>query len=105
MKQRDAYAIYYLRSPRHWDPQSEKFTGVDSLVTAIQNGWEPAQSVTKREFYRGNSRPIGIYYVNLEKNGENVTMAVIGNPYLHKLLALLEISIVKQQKDRVQTPA
>ncbi len=104
MEERDNHFTHYLHRPRHWDPKSEKFTGVDSLLTAIQKGWKPQETVVKKEFYRGDSRPVSIYAVELHRNGEVVTMAVVGNPYLHKVLAQYHCTIVKHTAVQTPTP-
>ena len=76
----------YMEMQRHWHPGSEKYTGADALVTAFVNGWRPETTVYYEEFWHAGSRLVTVYYVELARDDEQVTMPIITNPYMHRIL-------------------
>ncbi|MBZ0290136.1 MAG: hypothetical protein K8I30_21105 [Anaerolineae bacterium] len=71
---------------RHWHPASERYTGGDSLLTALQFGWT-IDVVTLQEYRLGGDRTSTIYYFRLKRRDETVVMPVIASPYVTRLFA------------------
>lgn len=84
-------------SPRHWSPISEHYTGCDSLLTAIDNGWTPSKTVFVQ--YHGTSgRITPIYYFYLIKRGEMRKMRVIHSPYVGRIMEHFEINLLQRRQ-------
>ncbi len=84
----------YLHFLRHWHADSERYTGGDALYTAIQDGWQVSPEVGFEERWRVGARGTPIYYFQLTRNGETVTMPVIGNPYVRRVIRAIQAELV-----------
>ena len=78
---------------RHYCPHSEKYTGVDSLVAAIHNGYTPQPYVRRQTMWRGGSRPVHIYYFELRRDNEAFTMAVVKSPRVTQIIDKYELIV------------
>lgn len=90
---------FYTNKPRHWDPKSETYTGFDSLLTALQRGWEIVHNVVFEEtrFLGGRRRQV-VYHFNLHRNQEqHEIMSVVGNPFIYKVIAEHDLRILSYQ--------
>jgi len=77
-----AYRKLYLR---HWHPQSETYSGCDSLLTAINSGWQMAEEVFRQKlFYSG--RTVTIYHFTLTHHNTTSVIRVIGNPFVERFV-------------------
>ena len=85
----------YTYKPRHWSPESEPFTGVDSLLGALLTGWTIDNRIHRQEFWRGGSRPVTVFYCDLSRDGVSVTMPVISNPYMKYIVEFYELHVVQ----------
>ena len=86
----------YTDKPRHWCPQAEKYTGLDSLLSAIYKGWTINERVFRHETWRGGTRPVVVYYFELKFGERIVTMPVISNPCVVPLIDDLELQVITQ---------
>ncbi len=70
---------------RHWSPECESYSGGDSLLGALEDGWQLVRSrqITQRTH---SKRLVTLYIVWLEKDGQLAIMRLIGNPYITRLL-------------------
>lgn len=84
----------YIDYLRHWHADSEQYTGGDALYTAIKDGWGVSSVVGFEERWRTGSRGTPIYYFELTRNGETVTMPVIGNPYVRRVIRAIRAKLV-----------
>ncbi|GAB4513476.1 MAG: hypothetical protein OHK0046_14190 [Anaerolineae bacterium] len=87
------HPIDHLDEPRHWCPRSEKYTGVDSLLTALLEGWTINRRVYRHEI-RLHSRSINVFYFELKRNGRVVTMAVVNNPRIDAILVQYHLHVI-----------
>jgi len=84
---RDGWHEKYTETPRHWCPKTEPFTGGDSLLTALAEGWQVMDHAVYREVIMiRRSRHTTVYYFNLYRNAQTRTMAVIANPFVQRFL-------------------
>lgn len=84
---RDGWHEKYTETPRHWCPRSETYTGADSLLTALDEGWEIMTDAVYREVIMINrSRHTTIFYFNLYRGSHTRTMAVVANPFVQRFL-------------------
>jgi hypothetical protein len=89
-------ADYVTRRYRHWSPLSEKYTGGDALLTAMDRGWRVQSRIQCQEHWHGDSRRICIYSVELNRGDETLNMAIIDNPFVTRLIDDLNLQIVSQ---------
>jgi len=96
----------FLPVYRHWHAQSEKYTGCDSLMTALEEGWKIDGVVFRQEFWLSGVRPVCVFHVDLKCGGEHVKMRVTHNPAIVKLLCDLNVQVVainqRKQEERVR---
>jgi hypothetical protein len=91
----------YWRIVRHWHAASEKYAGGDCLLTAINNGWNIIPPVLAEAHWRAGSRCVMVYHFTLERRGETMTMPVITNPFVERLIADSALRLnVRQQSAR-----
>lgn len=86
---------------RHWSPFSEKYTGGDALVTALDDGWKVRGVVFRQEFWLAGVRRVCLYHVELERNSETNRMIVVQNPYVTRLLydSDAQVVLINQRKE------
>jgi len=84
----------YADTYRHWCPLSEPYTGVDALISALREGWVINGTAYCQEFWRGGSRPVAVYYFELINDNDVVTMPVITNPYLPRIIDHYNVRII-----------
>jgi hypothetical protein len=77
---------------RHWHALSEKYTGADSLLTALDDGWVMNPAIEQEAHWR-NSRLVTLFHIHLERAGELAEMIVVGNPYLSGFIARFQPAI------------
>jgi hypothetical protein len=79
---------------RHWHRESEAYAGGDSLATALFLGWTIREIVWLKEYsYRG-SRQAVVYYFQLKRDKDYMSMPVISNPYVEKIIATSGLQII-----------
>jgi len=79
---------------RHYCPRSEKYTGVDSLVARIHSGYTLRGQVFRRTIWRGGSRPVHVYYFELQRGNETIKMPVVSNPRVSQIIEQYHLEIV-----------
>ncbi len=82
--------VHFPKPARHWCPRSEAFAGGDCLVAALYAGWSVYETVCCAMFTDasrfGVSRQIVVYYFKLSRGDETMTMPVISNPFIRRLI-------------------
>jgi hypothetical protein len=71
---------------RHWCRRSQRYAGVDALLGLLDNGWKIWGDISFDEHWFGESRHITVYHFILTKQDNRVTMHVVHNPVLERLL-------------------
>lgn len=77
---------HHIDVSRHWCPRSQPYAGVDALLGRLDNGWKIRGDIGFDEHWFGESRRILVYQFILTKQDNRVTMHVIHNPVLERLL-------------------
>jgi len=93
------YHVQYPNINRHWSPRSEKYAGGDHLMTAIARGWEIGHSVIREEHWHAGVRLVCVYYFQLRRGDQEITMPVIGNPYVTRMLYMEPFEIVTRESE------
>ena len=81
----------YMPLRRHWHPYSETFSGGDSLLTALHEGWKIKGIFHQHHQFSGRKK--SIYHILLQKNNETAVMRVICNPFVENFVAKLDCPI------------
>lgn len=86
---------HYTVTDRHFCPQSEAYTGGDSLLTAQRQGWQLVGRVVYRHdmLLRG-SRFRTVYYFRLRRNQEVMVMPILHNPFVLHLIQQQRLSVL-----------
>lgn len=71
---------------RHWHAGSEKYTGGDALLTAIEDGWEIDGVIFRQEFWLAGVRRVCVYHIDLRRGLEKTRMLVTQNPFITRFL-------------------
>jgi hypothetical protein len=78
-------AMDYPQAYRHWHVNSETYTGGDSLVSILRNGWI-IHTITPQVHGLSGNRTVHVYQINLKRGTVQVNMLVIANPVVTRLL-------------------
>jgi hypothetical protein len=90
----DSTSIEDIITYRHWHAESEKYAGGDSLATHMYLGWIVGEVVELEERWSAGTRRVAIYHFELNRDGETITMPVIGNPYVDQVIAQSALKVV-----------
>ncbi|GAB4522906.1 MAG: hypothetical protein OHK0046_36130 [Anaerolineae bacterium] len=91
------FHVEYMDVTQHWNEKSEQFAGADGLLTMLYNGWEMKKKVKRQEHWFAGMRAVCVYHIELERNGETVTMPVIQNPYIGRMLLQNGVEVTDAQ--------
>ena len=93
------FHVQYPDVNRHWSPRSEDFAGADCLVTAMMRGWELGYRVVHETHMHGGARMVNIYRFQLRKGERQITMPVLENPYVTRLLFTSPFEIIQASEE------
>ncbi len=82
---------HYLQ--RHWCPYSEEYTGCDSLLTALDNGWLLERSALQEEHWF-NGRRVIVYHFYIYLDTRIERMRVVYTPYIDTLIEHYHLNII-----------
>lgn len=77
---------YYTHKDRHWHAGSEPYTGGDSLLTAIRNGWQLLNLAYEQTIQLRGGRTVAVIYFQFIQDSERIVMPVVVNPFVERLL-------------------
>lgn len=87
------YHVQYMDvTSQHWNPTSETFAGGDNLLTALSKGWQVEKCTELRHWFAG-LRCVSIFRFDLVRDGDTMTMPVINNPYVARLIRQMELEV------------
>jgi hypothetical protein len=75
----------YTGEDRYWHQDSERYTGGDSLATALLNGWIIYEALYQ-EYSLSGGRHVIVHQLKLSYNNEISEMLVIDNPFVNRLI-------------------
>ena len=90
----DSTSIEDIIAYRHWHAESEVYAGGDSLATALFLGWTASDIVNLEEHWYAGTRRVAVYYFELLRDTEKITMPVICNPYVDRLISTLTLQVI-----------
>ena len=94
----------YSHLIRHWHAGSESFAGGDALFTALDNGWEVNETVLYEEHWIAGAQCVVVFHFQLTLGHERMTMPVIINPFVQRILPELNVKLVPaRERKQVKT--
>jgi len=84
----------YAHLVRHWHAGSELYAGGDALYTALDNGWDIGETVRYDEHWNSGGQCVVVYHFELTRGEAKMTMPVITNPFVRRLLTELHANLV-----------
>lgn len=87
-------AYEYMQVNRHWHSASERYAGGDALATAINRGWRVGTTVYHEQHFHAGARAVSVYHFALELDGVEMTMPVLSNPYVRRVMRRLKADVV-----------
>lgn len=87
---------------RHWCPLSQPYAGVDALLSFLNSGWTIVDDIGCDEHWFGGVRRILVYQFVLANEDRVITMPVLCNPVLDRLLTQLcrrDTSVVSMDQE------
>jgi hypothetical protein len=84
----------YSHLIRHFHAHSDLYTGGDALFTALDEGWTFGDSVTYEEHWIAGAQCVVVFLFELKRGGESMTMPVITNPFVQRMLSNMETKLV-----------
>jgi hypothetical protein len=84
----------YMDVTCHWSADSQKYAGGDALITFLHNGWKMDETVFFEEYWHAGGRLVMIYYFELERDGETLSMPVLGNPFVNRMVKSLPVQLI-----------
>ena len=91
------FHVDYVDVTQHWHSKSQKYAGGDCLVTLFFNGWE-ILSVSREYHWFAGMRSVSIYYFELARGAERITMPVIHTPYVTALIHRLNLQLKEREE-------
>jgi hypothetical protein len=82
----------------HWHGPSQRYAGGDCLATALMNGWQLDDTVLQDTYWGSGGRQVNIYHFVLHREDKALAMPVLGNPYVDRLVKLMELRVVTVER-------
>jgi len=76
----------YIDTNRHFSPNSEYYTGADSLLTAQRRGWRLVNIAYEDQIMMRGGRYTTLYYFKLIRANEKMIMPILSNPFVLRML-------------------
>lgn len=80
------YHVEYLDVTQHWDPASQSYAGGDALITLLSQGWVMGNHIIMEYKWFGGNRRVRVYQCTLTRDQTSVTIPIVHNPYVNRLL-------------------
>jgi len=88
------------REFHHWNPKSERFASASHLASAVLQNWMVNSLVIDRTFSFSGGRITHVYYFELRRDGEYMTMPVVQSPALAKLIENKPFEVIPYREVR-----
>jgi len=84
---------------RHWSPQSQRFAPADILLQYLQDGWNINNRIVAEVFHCPSRQCAELYYFMLLHNSEYITIPVIANPLVLRLVREFGLTVIRVYED------
>lgn len=88
--------VQYASCNRHWHAESEHYTGVDSLMSMLSDGWV-LKPVIAYEEYGAYLHHTVVYHIRLQRDQKGLTMCVVHNPIIAQFIAESPVVVVPME--------
>ena len=76
----------YTEKDRHFHPNSEIYTGADSLITAQRKGWRLVNIAYEEQLQMRGGRYTSLYYFKLVRDSDKIIMPIVATPFIERML-------------------
>jgi hypothetical protein len=90
MMLRDKVHHFEGSTERHWNSESQRYAGVDQLITYLLNGWDVDDVVLVEKPADSGAQ---VYNFCLRRGESNIDIPVIANPHVERIIAHLNLII------------
>ena len=96
---------FYTSTDRHWHAGSEAYTGGDSLITAMRNGWQLLNLAYEQSVEVRGGRSVAVLHFQLVQGSDRIVMPILTNPFVERLLIDRKIMVrsMRETTPQVQT--
>ena len=74
----------------------------DALFTAFDNGWTLDKDVEYEEHWYAGTRGVTVYHFTLRRDDETMTMKVVTNPLVRRMLLEMDANVTEKKSPRVR---
>lgn len=99
------HQVWYTSNPRHWSPGCECYTGADSLITALRNGWRVRPTVHRVDVLHGGTRRTSVYTFTLQSGLDVRHMNIVCTPFIVRFLATHPFMVLQVEDGQVTEEA
>lgn len=94
----------YMDLDRYWHGGSQEYAGGDQLLTVLRQGWQMDRVVYRIDYPLSDGRQISVYHCILRREDQKLTMPVIANPIVLRVLDTMQARVmpVKPMKTHVK---
>ena len=98
--------LHPRREFHHWNPKSEKFASLSNLTSAVLWGWQVNSLVIDRTFSFSGGRITHVYYFELCRDKDYMTMPIVASPAVMTLVRnnAFELMPYRDMREAFATP-
>jgi hypothetical protein len=82
---------------RYCNVPSERFVGVDCLLTSLEDGWTIDEIVLREQHWLTSSRRVFVYHFDIKRGAEVSRVSVINNPLVTQLIAAYDLRVISNR--------
>jgi hypothetical protein len=76
---------------RHWDGESQRYAGVDQLITSLLNGWDVDDVVLVEKPADSSAQ---VYHFCLRRADTLIEMPVLANPHVERIITHMKLVVL-----------
>ena len=81
----------------YWSSESEQYAGGDALITLVNQGWTISETIICERYWLNGSRSRDIYHMELIRDDDGISIAVLVNPYIRNLVKHMGLKLVSYE--------
>ncbi len=94
------FHVDYMDVTQHWHPHSQQYAGGDHLLTALYRGWQMDEVIFREEHWFAGMRHVVVYYFELTRDDDAMTMPVISTPFVTRLIRNSEVQVLAIEESK-----
>ena len=100
MMLRDKVHNFENCAERHWDSSSQRYAGVDQLITSLLNGWDVDDVVLVEKPADSTAQ---VYHFVLRRAETCIEMPVVANPHVERIIAHMRLIVLDARLTAYET--